>query len=481
MTDKGKTKGIKTVLTSATALFFLATVFILWIGYALFMDDIYRLVKEREIKSTANTVRNMVREGTIDFESAVAAGDKYDVCIEVLKMNGNAVKRIVSADILSHCTIHNTDAKSKFAVYKEAMNNGGICLEYFRYDPDERMFYSIGKEAISADGELSMIYAVVEDDTLMLFNSTVSPISATVRTFYLFLGAFTIIVTVLVLIFSRVLSKFITKPIVCLTEAARKFGEGELDADFRVSGYTEAEELSSSIVYAANELKKTEDLRRDLLANVSHDLRTPITLITGYAEMMRDIPGENTPENLENIVSEAERLNTLVTDVLDYSKLVSGTLPFNPLRFSLTETVSEICTRYKELLKKDGFTVTFEYEGEAFVYADRDQISRVLVNFISNAISHCGDDKTVAVKQVYEGKAVKICVTDRGAGIPPSELSGIWERYYKIGKNGARTSGSSGLGLSIVKAIMERSDGAYGVTSAIGEGSVFWFLLNLAE
>ncbi len=477
--NKKESKGVNTVLTTSIAVFILIMVLVLWLGYMFFMDDIYRLVKEHEMKSAADDVLDLVKKQELDGKTAKAIGEEYGVCIEVCKINGTTSRRLVSADVIAHCAIHNTDTKSKFSIYDSAMKNGGVYLEYFLYDQDTGDFYSIREDEITPGNELSLIYALTNGEILMLFNSTVSPISATVRTFYLLLGAFTIIILLLTLVFTNVLSGFITKPLESLTEATKRFGQGELDANFRVSGYTEAEQLSGAIAYAADELKKTEQLRRDLLANVSHDLRTPITLIMGYAEMMRDIPGENTPENLDNIVSEASRLSSMVSDVLDYSKLISGTLPFKETRFSLTEKVSEICLRYSELLKKDGYTLDFSGGQEMFVIADPDQITRVLINFLSNAVVHSGDSKEITVAQSFEDGGVKISVTDKGDGICANELSGIWERYNKASTNRVRSSGSSGLGLSIVKAIIERSGGAYGVDSTVGVGSTFWFWLPI--
>ncbi len=442
------------------------------------MDDIYRLVKEREIKNASKEVALLVEVGDYESKKAEAIGEKYGVCIEVFEMSPNSSRRLMNADILSHCAIHDSDGSSVFKIYQNTISGGGVYLEYFRYDSDRNLYYSVGNDAISAGAELSMIYAVAEGDVLMLFNSVVSPISATTRTFYYLLGSFSMIILIFTLVFTGIISRYITKPLRELTSAARRFGRGELDASFRVSGYAEAEELSSAISYASGELSKTEVLRRDLIANISHDLRTPITLITGYAEMMRDLPGENTPENLSNIVNESERLNALISDVLDYSKLVSGTLPFKPVRFSLTDRVAEICARYDSMLKKDGFTVTFEHNEDVAVYADPEQINRVLVNFLSNAIAHSGDEKLISVVQAIDSGGVKISVTDRGVGIPASELPGIWERYYKGSQNGARSAGSSGLGLSIVKAILDRSGGAYGVQSQPGVGSTFWFWLR---
>ena len=137
--------------------------------------------------------------------------------------------------------------------------------------------------------------------------------------------------------------------------------------DFDASGYREIAELANTLNYAAKELSKVEALQRELIANISHDLRTPLTMITGYAEVMRDIPNENTPENVQIIIDEAKRLTTLVSDVLDISKLQSGTIPFNGEVLNLTENIREILTRYTKLTE---YKIIFEANEDIYVYGD---------------------------------------------------------------------------------------------------------------
>ncbi|MBQ2488113.1 MAG: two-component sensor histidine kinase, partial [Ruminococcus sp.] len=219
----------------------------------------------------------------------------------------------------------------------------------------------------------------------------------------------------------------------------------------------------------------TEKLQQELIANISHDLRTPLTMITGCGEVMRDLPGENTPENIQIIIDEATRLSTLVNDLLDLSKLQSGALQAQKQVFNLTDSVRAILERYSKLVEQEGFDIRFESKEEVFINADELRISQVIYNLVNNAVNHAGEDKTVIITQTVRDKLVRIEVIDHGEGIPADKLPYIWERYYKVDKEHKRGVIGSGLGLSIVKSILDAHKAHYGVRSTQGKGSTFWF------
>jgi signal transduction histidine kinase len=191
---------------------------------------------------------------------------------------------------------------------------------------------------------------------------------------------------------------------------------------------------------------------------------------------MRDLPGENTPENIQIIIDEATRLTTLVNDMLDISKLQSGTQPFNRTDFNLTQSIREILLRYSKLTD---YKISFLADSEVMVNADELKISQVVYNLINNAITYTGDDKVVDISQTIEDGKVRIEVRDTGEGIPQDKLKDIWDRYYKVDKAHKRAQIGTGLGLSIVKTILDMHGGRYGVQSQEGVGSIFWFELDM--
>jgi signal transduction histidine kinase len=290
--------------------------------------------------------------------------------------------------------------------------------------------------------------------------------------------AFVLIIGALVLAF--IISRNISIPIERMNRAAKQLAAGNYNAKFSGEGFRETKELADTLNYASNELSKNDRLQKELIANISHDLRTPLTMITGYSEVMRDIPGENTPENVQVIIDEATRLSELVTDLLDLSKLQAGTGRLDISRFNLTETVRSTMDRYRKLTERDGYQIYFWSDCEVKVDADRKMILQVLYNLINNAINYTGDDKLVRVDQSVHNGIVRISVTDTGEGIAPEQLPLIWDRYYKVDKVHRRASVGTGIGLSIVKSVLELHGAHYGVDSTPGHGSTFWFELRAA-
>jgi His Kinase A (phosphoacceptor) domain./Histidine kinase-, DNA gyrase B-, and HSP90-like ATPase./HAMP domain. len=276
-----------------------------------------------------------------------------------------------------------------------------------------------------------------------------------------------------------IIAKYISKPIEQINRSAKALATGNYETEFHGSGYLEIKELSDTLNTAAVELSKVERLRRELMANVSHDLRTPLSLIYSYAEMMHDFPDEVTPEQSQIIMDEAKRLSSLVNDMLDLSLIESGASKLNKAYYNLTESLKATVSRMNELVKKEGYKLIFEYNEDVNINGDEVKITQAFYNLLINAITHGGDDKIVLVRQIVNGNTVKIEVADHGNGIRKSDLPYIWERYYKVDKNHKRPIMGTGLGLSIVKKVIEMHDGSYGVESEEGKGSIFWFSLKI--
>ena len=222
-------------------------------------------------------------------------------------------------------------------------------------------------------------------------------------------------------------------------------------------------------------------MQNELIANISHDLRTPLTLIEGYAEAMRDLPDENTPENMQVIIDETRRLSTLVNSVLDLHTVRSKLGSIECRKYCLTDSIRGSMARYAKLTEQDGYHIVFEPTEDVTVCADEMQVQQVIYNLINNALTYTGPDKTVTVYQRIYQDTVRIEVRDSGEGISEEDLPFIWDRYYRGSKPHRRARIGSGLGLSIVKNILESHGIAYGVSSVSGEGSTFWFELKLCE
>ena len=283
------------------------------------------------------------------------------------------------------------------------------------------------------------------------------------------------------MIIAFLISKRVSSPIVAINSSAKELAKGNYDTTFKGEGYQEIRELNNTLNYAAKELSKVEGLRRELIANISHDLRTPLTMITGYGEVMRDIPGENTPENVQIIIDEAKRLTTLVNDILDISKFQSGNQVLKIEDFNLTKSIEEILLRYNKLTEQNGYKIIFTHDEDVIIQGDEVKLSQVIYNLINNAITYTGEDKTVTLRQIIEEDWVKIEVIDSGEGIPEEDIPLIWDRYYKVNKTHKRAAIGTGLGLSLVKEILQLHEAEFGVESSLGEGSCFYFKLRLPK
>lgn len=481
-----KTFGIRSKLFIWLSIFTLIIIFVLWLCQVVFLDTIYKGIKVNEIRHAAKAIESAL--GDENFEStAENIATKNDICMIVLQMvSDDRALQLCSVESQSSCLIHNAEKSSIFVFYNTAVQNGGSSVQRFRYSTERRVYVSSESEyydSLSAENE-SIIYSVVVTDSsdlpvLILLNAVISPVTATVNTLNKMLIAISAALLFFALIMAVIISRRISKPIVSLTDDAKKLAGGDYNVKFSASDFREIGELASALDYAKHELSKVDALRRDLIANISHDLRTPLTMISGYAEVMRDLPGENTAENLQVIIDESNRLTTLVNDVLDISKLESGVWTVSPSEFSLTDAISSAIKSYNKLTERGNYKIIFRPEYNVTVNTDKTILMQVFYNLLGNAVTYTGDDKTVYVSQSIDSETrnVRITVTDTGDGIAPEKLPLIWDRYYKVDKIHRRASVGTGLGLSIVRGSMELLGGGYGVKSTPGAGSDFWFEL----
>ena len=358
---------------------------------------------------------------------------------------------------------------------------------------------SVGWISIQRPPQLISVYKIIDvsqnnPEYLMVINAVISPVNATVHTLRFELYFITIFMVVFSLLLAMLISRNVSKPIVALNRSAKEMAAGNLDICFDAKGYREIAELSETLNDTASELSRVEALRRELIANISHDLRTPLTLIAGYAEAIRDLPGENTPENFQIIVEEVRRLNGLVNDVLDMSRMETSGIELDCKPYDIKESIRETIGRLSEFLKESGYRIEFEcaqnsdienqndsIDAAVLVLADRARIEQALYNLLINAINFTGEDRLVSVQMTVYDSDVLVTVKDSGEGISEKDLPNIWDRYYRCSEMHRRGAVGSGIGLSIVKSVMDRHKAPYGVVSAPGKGSEFWIKLNRAD
>ena len=294
-----------------------------------------------------------------------------------------------------------------------------------------------------------------------------------------------IIVLFISIVISMIFSNFITRPILKIKDEAGKLAQGNYDVSFTKSYINEVDELQETLEVAAEELSNIDETRKELLANVSHDLKTPLTMIKAYAEMIKDISGNNRAkrnEHLDIIINETDNLDVLVSDMLNLSKLQAKALKVEIQPFDLSQNIVETAAKFNTIAQKEGVQIIVECEPELVALGDKNRINEVIYNFISNALKHYGDDRKVLVKgYLINRETIRVEVTDHGPGIDENVLPYIWDRYYKNDRKYQRAQSGSGLGLAIAKAILEEHNSNFGVITAVNEGSTFYFELKSAE
>ena len=291
----------------------------------------------------------------------------------------------------------------------------------------------------------------------------------------------TLIVIVLACFISYFLSNKITEPITKITKKAKELGEGNYNIEFDSSDVLEIDELANTLNHVSKDLSKIDTLRRDLMANVSHDLKTPLTMIRAYAECVRDISykdKEKREKDLNVIIEETERLNVLVNDILDLSKMQANADELSLEKFDLCEVIKEVMTRYEILKTTEDYKFIIEIPDKAEVNADKKKITQVIYNLINNAINYTGSDKKVIIRLKNTRKEYIFEVEDTGKGIKKEEIPYIWDKYYKKDKKHQRNVVSTGIGLSIVKEILTKHKFDYGVKSTLKKGSTFYFKIR---
>ncbi len=452
--------------------FILIIMGILWLLQTLFLQTFYQQMKIRELyrtaeeiqqtygnESFANIMTNLTVRSDMYIQIESAAGILYATTSANPGDRMNAFASRFDTEILKEKLSEST---SPSIVLKRQMYN-------------------------SSDAE-AMIYATqLETDesgnaTYLFIYSPLSVVSSTASILSSMLIVMCIVSILFGMMMSIIIARRLANPLRNITSSAKVLAEGRYDVVFDGTGCRETEELASTLNYAADELSKSDQLQKDLVANVSHDLKTPLTMVKSYAEMIRDLSGDN-PEkrnrHLQVIISEADRLNDLVNDLTVLSKMQANVDALELEPVDLRQVAQQTVDSFRLHEEQDAFEIELESEGDTIAEADRHKISQVFANLIGNAIRYSSeDDRYVCVRIQDRGDTVYCEVEDRGQGIEESEQQSIWDRYYQSSRNLSRTTKGSGLGLSIVKQIFILHQAEYGVESKVGEGSRFWFILK---
>ena len=323
-----------------------------------------------------------------------------------------------------------------------------------------------------------------QSDAVLLIHGDVSPI----RQRTLSLLPWIILISVLGLIGSGIVTYYtsyrVIHPFVEMNHAVQCYSRGDFSTRIPVEGMDEAAQLGKSLNEMAEQLRGLEDTRRSFVANVSHELRSPLTSMKGFLEAMQDgtIPEENYGEYIGIVLNETRRMVTLVNDLLDLARIESGTIKLNSEVFDINELIRRTLLTFEARLNENEMEMDVRFAQEqCAVYADPAQIGQVLRNLIDNAIKYSPKGRAIQISTYSMRKTVYVTVRDNGIGIPQEDVPHVFDRFYKVEK--AHTPApqmGSGLGLSIVKRIIEQHGQSITVRSARGRGTQFTFTLERA-
>ena len=341
----------------------------------------------------------------------------------------------------------------------------------------------------------------LQNGDIILMRSNVESMQESVKIsnkFLVYVGLVSALVISVIMFF---VSRRFSKPILKLAQISKEMSELNFDVKYEAKSKDEfgtlghsmnvlserLERTISELKSANNELQvdierktRAEEIRKEFLSNVTHELKTPIALIQGYAEGLKDNINESPEERefyCDVIIDEAAKMNTLVKKLLTLNQLEYGTAPLEFARFDLTAVIRAVLTSTEILATQKEVTVSFSETEPVYVWADEYMVEEVLTNYISNAFHHVDGERRIEVSLIPKGDSVRISVFNTGAQIPEEETENIWIKFYKVDKARTREYGGSGIGLSIVKAIMEAHNRACGVKNHTN-GVEFWFELD---
>lgn len=441
---------------------------LLWVFQFFFLKSYYQSMKINEIKKAADQlVANFGRNNYDALVSDVAY--KTNSSIEITDSYGTS---LYSREMMAGNSYIHKDYGTKLFKLKAQLHESkdGEIINYVNSSDNDTKMLVYGTIIGSKDNVRAYLF----------INCSLEPVLSTTNIIKKQLLYITIIIFELACIITMFISKRLSEPIVKMTKKTKELAKGNYNVKFEGGDYQEIQDLADVLNYAEDEISKVDGLRRDLVSNISHDLRTPLTIIKGYAEMIRDLSGDNKVKREEHIgviIDECDRLSGLVDGILELSKYESDNKELKIEEFDTKEFIDEVMERYKIYEQRDGYVFKIDYDEPVTVKADRQKILQVMYNFINNAINYTGDDKTVKIVQINRPLCVRFEITDTGIGIEKENLPLIFDRYYREKKT-AREVAGTGLGLSIVKEILKLHKFQFGVISKYGSGSTFWFEIS---
>lgn len=445
------------------------TILVVFIGLMLalilflqttFLDGTYKNNKIAYLKDTAALIDEGIQNDDI-LSVLEDISFSNEVCIRVVT---DAVG-FTTYQEASSCALGKLSAKQLNKIATTTFDNGGEAL----FDNNSSYLKNVYI--------YSKLSKVNDENVLIMLSTSIVPLQSTIDTMYDQFNIIIIVVVIATILLALCLSSLIVKPIKKIEMEATNLPSGKYDYKLIKTDAREIENLNNTLARANEEIIKADVARKELIGNVSHDLRTPLTMIVGYGEMIRDFPEENNAENINVIINEAKRLSTLVDDLLDLSKVESGKIEFHNKDIKISDLLGSVYDQFEPYCKANNIEFVLNIEdSDVMVNVDDNRLKQVLHNFMSNALNYndAKDTKIIIGEEKVDG-AYRIYVYDNGSGVKEEDKDKIWNRYYKVDKEHKRSHIGSGIGLSLCKDILDKMGYKYGVDSVYKEYSKFYF------
>ena len=454
--------------------FSVALLIIIWLLQVMFLQYYYTGEMARETLSSARKIVSGYEKGELDKNTVNNAAYNNNIFLIITDDSGNVINANDAVGEIDSKRINRlNEYVNLIGDIRKEISKSEKKEVYYRLQNDsmQNNVLLFGGHAVDPNGNGAYIYVI----------SQLEPIDSVTRVLQRQFVIITVIALLFALSFAYLIARRFSQPVEKLTRSARELALGNTEVSFENDeAFGELKELSKALDYAASEISKSAQLRQELMANVSHDLRTPLTMIKMYAEMIRDLTGDNKEKrekNLNVIIEETDRLSLLVNDILELSRCEATGRELDVKAFDICKTITTILDRFAIM---EEYHFELESPEKVYVLGDENRIEQVLYNLIGNAVTYTGEDKRVIIRVTKKFDHARVEIMDTGEGIPQDELASVWDRYYRA-KTHIRSKVGTGLGLSIVKTILIAHNADFGIESTIGFGSNFWFELKFPE
>ena len=483
---------IRIKLTIIFCIFIVCTCISYVLINGLFLEDFYVNSKQEDLLDAYESINDIIGKYDVliseeDRNSIYNICDKYGISVLITNIEGREIVRNGNVAILAN--------RINSVFFEKDVRNVSIIKE-----TDEYVLQKYTNEMIDNSSYLEM-YGFMDNDGVFVMRMAVESIRESISVFNKFFVIVSGIVIFIGIILMFFMAKSFSKPILELANISKRMTNLEFDVKYTGNSNDEIgvlgnsmNEMSTKLESTISELKKAnnellkdiekkneiDEMRKEFISNVSHELKTPLALISGYAEGLVDCVNDDEESRnyyCEVIIDEASKMNKMVKQILSLNKLESGHEVTEMEHFDICQVINGVKQSFDIMFEQKGIVCELNIDNSVMVWADEFRIEEVLTNYISNAVNHCDGDRVIKISTELKDDKVRIGVYNTGKCISEEELDKVWIKFYKIDKARSREYGGSGIGLSIVKAIMEAHNQNFGVNNC-KDGVEFWFELD---